>query len=191
MGARSGQAIVAAPPDGRSMCRRHPLSDPQVAAYDAEMDEAAQQRIWEFRLQPHPEGGFYRRIHESQTVVEHDGKRRSALTAIDFLLPRGQVSQWHRVDADECWHWQEGDAMELLVFDADSRNLVIVRLEDAARGAALHIVPAGHWQAARPLGAFTRVVCTVAPGFVWDGFELLQPGSKVAHALAEAGALQL
>lgn len=77
------------------------------------------------------------------------------------------------------------------MFDAHSHGLVTIRLDDAARGAALHIVPAGHWQAARPLGAFTRVVCTVAPGFVWDGFELLETDSEVAHALAEAGALEL
>lgn len=171
--------------DGRA------LSDLHIAAYDAGMDETAQQRIRELRLEPHPEGGFYRRIHESQTTVEHGGRRRPALTAIDFLLPQGQVSQWHRVDADECWHWQEGDALELRVFDAGSRRVVTVRLENASRGTALHIVPAGHWQAAWPLGTFTRVVCTVSPGFVWDGFELLEPDSDVAHALAEAGALHL
>jgi hypothetical protein len=38
------------------------------------------------------------------------------------------------------------------------------------------VVPAGHWQSARPLGAFTLVSCTVCPGFRFEGFELAPPG---------------
>jgi predicted cupin superfamily sugar epimerase len=34
------------------------------------------------------------------------------------------------------------------------------------------IVPAGAWQAAESLGAWTLVGCTVAPGFEFMGFEL-------------------
>ena len=38
------------------------------------------------------------------------------------------------------------------------------------------VVPAGHWQAARSLGAYTLVSCTVSPGFRFAGFELAAPG---------------
>ena len=38
------------------------------------------------------------------------------------------------------------------------------------------IVPAGHWQAARPLGAWALVSCVVAPGFDFDGFTLAPDG---------------
>jgi uncharacterized protein len=34
------------------------------------------------------------------------------------------------------------------------------------------IVPAHAWQSADTLGDWTLVGCTVAPGFVWEGFEL-------------------
>ncbi|MGE3143725.1 MAG: cupin domain-containing protein, partial [Hyphomonadaceae bacterium] len=37
------------------------------------------------------------------------------------------------------------------------------------------IVPAHAWQAARPLGDWALVSCVVAPGFVFDGFELAAP----------------
>jgi predicted cupin superfamily sugar epimerase len=36
------------------------------------------------------------------------------------------------------------------------------------------IVPAGVWQSAEPLGAWTLIGCTVAPGFEFSGFELAQ-----------------
>jgi hypothetical protein len=34
------------------------------------------------------------------------------------------------------------------------------------------VVPAGAWQGARSLGAYTLVGCTVAPGFEFSSFEL-------------------
>lgn len=40
------------------------------------------------------------------------------------------------------------------------------------------VVPAGCWQAARPLGAYTLVGCSVGPGFDFADFELLTPGPE-------------
>jgi len=38
------------------------------------------------------------------------------------------------------------------------------------------IVPANAWQSAESSGAWTLVGCTVAPGFVFEGFEMAPPG---------------
>lgn len=38
------------------------------------------------------------------------------------------------------------------------------------------MVPAGPWQAARPLGAWTLVGCIVSPAFEFAGFELAPDG---------------
>ena len=40
-------------------------------------------------------------------------------------------------------------------------------------------MPAGDWQAAESLGAWTLVGCTVSPGFDFDGFELAEPDWEV------------
>jgi len=153
------------------------------------MDPTARRLIHDLQLAPHPEGGHYRRIYESALTVEHGDHRRPALTAIQFLLASGEASAWHRVDADETWHWQDGGPLELHEFDADTGALAIVRLDGAARGGpAMHVVRAGRWQAARPLAAYTLVACTVAPGFVWEGFALLDPSSEARLALRDAGA---
>ncbi len=37
-------------------------------------------------------------------------------------------------------------------------------------------VPPGHWQSSRSLGAWTLVSCTVAPGFLFETFELAAEG---------------
>ncbi|AEQ96037.1 cupin domain-containing protein [Xanthomonas oryzae] len=135
-------------------------------------------------LAPHPEGGHYRRVYASARQVTDNGKTRPALTAIRFLLSAGQCSAWHCVDAEETWHWQQGDALELLIYDASSARLQRVVVDAAERGEPMHVVPAGCWQAARSLGDFTLVGCTVSPGFVWEGFALLDEASPLAAHLA-------
>ena len=153
------------------------------------MDPNARRLIEDLQLAPHPEGGHYRRVYESSTAVEHGGRLRPALTAIQFLLAQGEARRRHRVGADETWHWQGDGPLEVHEFDADTGALALVRLDSSARGGpAMHVVRAGRWQAARPLAAYTLVACTVAPGFVWDGFALLDPASDTARFLRDAGA---
>ncbi len=48
----------------------------------------------------------------------------------------------------------------------------------------MHVVPAGMWQAARPLGDYALVGCTVAPGFEFADFSLLSVGLRPITAPA-------
>ncbi|MEL1263776.1 cupin domain-containing protein [Pseudoxanthomonas putridarboris] len=141
------------------------------------------------QLAPHPEGGYFRRIYESAKRTEVNGIERPTLTAIKFLLPRDVVTRWHRVDATEVWDWHEGSPMELSMFYPDTRTLSRAQLDTSARGGQqTQVVPAGVWQSARSLGDYSLMDCTVSPGFVWKGFQLLEENSEVAHQLREAGA---
>jgi predicted cupin superfamily sugar epimerase len=128
------------------------------------------QIIAKLNLAPHPEGGWYRQTWAGPMI-----EGRASGTAILFLLQAGQRSHWHRVDADEIWLWHAGAALELsmgLERASDHRMG-----PDVLGGETVQIeVPAGHWQAARSLGGWTLVSCTVSPGFRFAGFELAQPG---------------
>lgn len=124
-------------------------------------------------LEPHPEGGFYRETFRAPAL---DGGR-GASTAIYYLLREGEVSAWHRVDADEVWHHYAGAPLELTL-SADGRERSSARLgTDLAAGERPQVVvPAGAWQTARTLGGWTLVGCTVAPAFQFSGFEMAPPG---------------
>jgi predicted cupin superfamily sugar epimerase len=127
-------------------------------------------------LEPHPEGGRYRQLHRSASVVHVPwrGADRAALTSILFLLERGEASRWHRVLSDEVWHFHEGDPLELFVVDADFAGVRRHVLGLASEGhEPLAVVPAGAWQAARPLGELALVACDVGPGFDFADFVLL------------------
>ncbi|ENZ94652.1 Hypothetical Protein PD5205_01271 [Xanthomonas fragariae] len=85
-------------------------------------------------LDPHPEGGHYRRTYAAARRVTDNAQARPALTAIRFGLSAGDCSAWHRVDAEESWHWQQGDALELLIYDESNRHLQRLILDAAERG---------------------------------------------------------
>jgi predicted cupin superfamily sugar epimerase len=110
--------------------------------------------------------------------------RRSACTTIYYLLPEGSFSRWHRVESDELWHFYEGTALELLELDPTGGALKRHRLSGVADGASpVCTIPADHWQAARPVGGYALVGCTVAPGFEFDDFRLLADDPQFAHVV--------
>ncbi len=132
-------------------------------------------------LQPHPEGGHYRETFRSALVQPGPHGLRSASTAIWFLLVAGQVSRWHRVLADECWHWYEGGPLDLFSCAEPGSPITRHRLGPVSGDVhPQHVVPAGWWQAAIPVGEFVLVGCTVAPGFDFADFTLI--GREGAHA---------
>jgi predicted cupin superfamily sugar epimerase len=129
--------------------------------------ETAEAIIRKLELQPHPEGGWYRETWKGPDI----GGRASG-TAILFLLQAGERSHWHRVDADEIWLWHAGAPL-VLSMGIDEAGETRLGLGGEVVQA---VVPTGWWQAARSLGAWTLVSCTVSPGFRFEGFELAPPG---------------
>lgn len=134
-------------------------------------------------LAPHPEGGHFAEVHRSTSRVRQPDRERSAVTTIYYLLSAGEISRWHVVSSDELWHVYEGDGLELVTYDPSSSRVARVALNrPSASATAVHVVPAGHWQAVRPLGAYALAGCTVAPGFEYEDFRFVAdvPGHEAA-----------
>ena len=120
-------------------------------------------------LKPHPEGGHYR---ETWRAAAKAGERASG-TAIYYLLTAGETSRWHRVDADEIWHWYGGGPLRLTLSSDGQSTEQFTLGPDLGKGQHPQIVvPKHHWQIAEPLSEWTLAGCTVSPGFVFEGFEL-------------------
>ena len=152
------------------------------------MDKRAAELIRKLALEPHPEGGYFGEIYRSPNEVNPDDDRdkRKAITTIYFLLLPDAPSCWHRLASDEIWHHCEGAPVELLASDPDLVDLtprVLGPLSDEAEPA--RVVPAGYWQAARTLGAFSLVGCTISPGFEYEDFKLLRDEEKVVDRFRE------
>ena len=115
-------------------------------------------------LQPHPEGGYYRQVYKSSAVVGD----RTAITAIYFLLERGQISRWHRVLSDELWTFLEGAPLTLWMHDGVSTTSATLDADSR-----IAVVPRTVWQAAETTGDYTLVACFVAPGFEFADFAMM------------------
>jgi predicted cupin superfamily sugar epimerase len=151
-------------------------------------DSGAQDLVGKLALQPHPEGGWYRELYRSPTRVTTARGSRSAITTIYYLLERHQLSRWHVVQADELWHFYAGAPLELLEYDPAARRLMRHMLgqvdaaapavaaapgNSSAAATAVAVIPAGVWQAARSLGEYSLVGCTVGPGFEFADFQFV------------------
>ena len=162
---------------------------PQPAS-EVAMHPRAAELIATLELRPHPEGGFFRELFRSGVqVAPADGRgSRAALTSIYFLLPEGSVSRWHQVASDEVWHLYEGGPLELLELSPSGHDLVRHQLSPLGSdaGAPVCTIAAGCWQAARPLGPYVLVGCTVGPGFDFADFRMLaDDGGRAAEVRAK------
>ena len=144
-------------------------------------------------LRPHPEGGYFRETYRSAETIARDhlpsrfGGDRAFSTAIYFLLRSGDFSALHRIRQDEVWHFYEGAPLELLELSPDLSRLRthhLGPLDDSRM--PVHVIPAGHWQAARSTGSYTLVGCTVGPGFEFADFTMLSDEPEAAAAVTRA-----
>jgi len=125
-------------------------------------------------LEPHPEGGFYRETFRAPAAAGV----RSPGSAIYFLLTAGKPARWHRVDADEIWHWYAGAPLLLEVSQGAAPVAHRLGPDLAADERPQRLVPGGAWQSARTCGDWTLVGCTVSPAFEFEAFELAPPGFR-------------
>ncbi|MFP4445911.1 MAG: cupin domain-containing protein [Desulfosudaceae bacterium] len=155
----------------------------------ATRQNTARDYIRAFDLQPHPEGGYFAETYRSAEKIdgpalpERFTGRRALSTAILFLLESGQVSRFHRIRADEIWHFHAGCPLALyLLKDSGTCRRICLGLDIAAGHLPQVLVPHDTWFGAMPLEAdtFSLVGCTTAPGFEFSDFELADSAALAA-----------
>ena len=68
----------------------------------------------ELGLDPHPEGGWYKRVFESEIPWTQN---RPAMTSIYYLLEDTDFSALHRLKQDEQWHFYHGSPITIHEID--------------------------------------------------------------------------
>lgn len=145
--------------------------------------------IEHLRLQPHPEGGYYRETYRSREEIPANAFAnnlkgwRNVSTAIYFLLTQQDRSLFHRIKSDELWHFHYGGPLTIYVLG--QRGLINYKLgSDVENGESLQVaIPANHWfgAATAPNASYTLASCTVAPGFDFQDFEMGERASLLAE----------
>lgn len=142
------------------------------------------------RLEPHPEGGYFRQTYRSEITIAREalpagfGGDRAASTAIYFLLEGKKFSAFHRLRSDEVWHFYIGATVSVHVIDTSGKYSLIILGSDPEAGQVLQaVVPAGCWFASHVWDwkSYALVGCTVAPGFDFEDFEMGKREDLVAE----------
>ncbi len=134
-----------------------------------------------YRLQPHPEGGWYKETYKSnESISKHAlpvrfNEDRQFSTAIFFLLEKGNFSAFHKIKSDECWHFYAGGRLLIYIIDeAGKLNTIKLGPNILNDEVCQFVVPANSWFASIPDAdtEFSFVGCTVSPGFDFNDLEL-------------------
>ena len=141
----------------------------------------AEEIIKLLRMEPHPEeGGYFVETYKSEEGIprkalpERYHTRRSFGTAIFYLLTPDTLSELHRLESDEIFHFYLGDPVTMLQLHPDGDSEVVTLGQDIAAGQRLQVVvPRGTWQGAllNEGGEYALLGCTVAPGFEYADYE--------------------
>lgn len=111
------------------------------------------QLISDLNLQPLPgEGGMWAPIFNN-----------GAASAIYFLMADPDFSAWHRIPEQEMWIHVAGSPTAL--YTINSHNVAEKLVLDSSSGSYQSIVKPGQWMAARSMGPWSLVICTLSPAF--------------------------
>lgn len=135
-----------------------------------------QQLIQTLQLEPHVEGGYFRRTYGAKRSLTVDqGEERPIMSSIYYLLTDDSpVGYFHRNLSDIVHYWHCGDPLTYYLIDAGGQYREVELGPDLDRGQRLQLtVPGGVWKATElRRGSFGLLSEAVAPGFDYADMEL-------------------
>ena len=154
--------------------------------------------IESLQLEPHVEGGFFRRTFQADhraTVGsgsgsgndsgnDDDASQRYLLTSIFYLLTEdARVGHWHRNRSDIIHYFHLGEPIEYSLIHPDGRLETAVMGPDPTRGQRLQLtVLGGVWKASHlRRGEYGLISEAVAPGFDYRDMELGERAALTAQ----------
>jgi uncharacterized protein len=140
------------------------------------MNKTAASIIKKLKLKKHPEGGYFSEIYRSPIIIKKNqlpnkfNGRRSLATSIYFLLYGKSFSSFHKLKADEVWHFYSGVPLNIYIIQKSGRLKKIILGKNHQYQA---VIKAEQWFAAEVSEPkfFVLVGCTVSPGFDFRDFE--------------------
>ena len=130
--------------------------------------------IEHYKLSPLPvEGTLFASTYRSIRDTPEGAPVGTAIIGLYCDEPLS-FSGFHRLPADEIWHFYGGDPLRLVLLHPDGSTQDVLMGNDPLRGQRVQfVVPANSWQAGHVVdgGRYALYGCTMAPGFTSRGFE--------------------
>ena len=127
-----------------------------------------------YKLEPLPvEETLFCSTYVSNSRSSDGSPLGTAIIGLYCDEPRS-LSLFHRLKADEVWHFYGGDPLRLVLLYPDGRSRDVIMGSDIIGGEYVQFtVPSGVWQAGHMVsgGRYSLYGCTMAPGFTGECFE--------------------
>ncbi len=128
------------------------------------------------QLEPHMEGGYYRRTYCSEdNMTNANGSQRPALSSIYYMLTDDSpIGYFHRNQSDIVHYWHSGAALTYYLIDPLGQFSTQRLGPDIAAGENLQMtVPGGYWKATLLSGGEYGLLSeAVSPGFDYADMSL-------------------
>lgn len=135
------------------------------------MNRDIQERIEKFKLEAHPEGGWFAEVYTAPSIYGTSLDGRPMGGSIYFLLAEKDISHFHIIDCDEIWYYHEGCGVEIWLLKEDGTAAKVLLNKDCP----MAVIPKGVIFGAKNTDttSFTLMSCTTMPAFHYEGFRLL------------------
>lgn len=123
-------------------------------------------------LEPHIEGGYFRRTYESNHVT---GSNQRAMSSIYYLLTNDSpIGFFHQNQSDIVHFFHSGSPIEYTLISPTGELTTQLLGPDLAQGHQFQlVVKGGYWKASRLLkGSFGLISESVCPGFEYTDMEI-------------------
>lgn len=137
------------------------------------------------QLQPHVEGGYYKRTFEAahRPKVDFGNGPRFTMTSIFYLLTEDSpIGHWHLNKSDIIHYYHLGGALTYYLIDQDGKLSTVVLGPDIKKGEQLQFtVKGGTWKATQlsDNAAYGLLSEAVAPGFDFQDMSLGQTADLI------------
>jgi predicted cupin superfamily sugar epimerase len=124
-------------------------------------------------LEPHIEGGYYRKTYQSLLTIETTGESRPLLSSIYYMLTDDSpTGHFHRNQSDIIHYWHGGEALRYWLIDPQG-ELSSRMLGPGEKQQLQLLVPGGYWKASElEQGEYGLLSEAVSPGFNYDDMQL-------------------
>ncbi len=145
-----------------------------------------QQLIAQLQLEPHVEGGYFKRTYQSddQPMIDTEVGQRLRISSIHYMLTDdAPIGRWHVNRSDILHFYHLGDPINYYLIDPAGNLSTHVLGPDPSLGHTLQlVVKAGSWKASKlQSGSFGLLSEAVCPGFEYQDMQLGQRAQLLAQ----------
>ena len=152
------------------------------------MRQSAEDLIQQLGLQPHQEGGYYRRTYAAAHWVPGAQPRRAATSIYYLLTARSPIGYWHQNQSDILHFYQAGAPLTYWVLHPNGQLHQHRLGPDMTQGQQLQLqVPGRCWKATELVaGEYGLLSEVVVPGFDYADMTLATAATIQSQLTPEA-----